>query len=256
MATPANTRGWGKGWPQNNSSKMVTVRAARSGAKWPVHRDVAPILQHIVDEVERRGYLFHQPGQVVDDWGYANRPIRGTSTPSNHSWGLAVDVDATLYPQGQRSRRPPQWVIDLFAFFRWENGWQWRNPDPMHFEFAGTIAEARWLVAALAAHHLEQTAPPVPARTPTLAEVILFSRQLVLGADKENPPEAVKVLQGAINNWGDRLAAWAGQPNPPDISVTGLWDPPTANAVIVLQQLTGRNELGLVGPQTWSTLLD
>ncbi len=169
----ADQRGWGKGWPQNNSAKMVTVKAARSGTTWPVHRDVAPILKFIVDEVERRGYLFdHGPVDEMDDWGYANRPIRGTRTPSNHSWGLAIDADATLYPQGQSKARFPQWVMDVFAKYGWENGWRWSNPDPMHFEYSGTPAEARWLVAALAAHHIDGTPPPVPTNAPAPQQLL------------------------------------------------------------------------------------
>lgn len=163
----ADQRGWGKGWPQNNAAKMVTVKAALSGTSWSVHREVAPILKFVVDEVERRGYLFdHGPADQLDDWGYANRPIRGTRTPSNHSWGLAIDADATLYPQGQSKARFPQWVMDVFATYGWENGWRWSNPDPMHFEYSGTPADARWLVAALAAHHIDGTPPPVPTGTP------------------------------------------------------------------------------------------
>ena len=84
MASDAQARGWGKGWPTNRSGDMTTVTATRSGAKWEVHKAVAPILGYIVNEAERRGYLFHRPGQVHDDWGYSNRPIAGTRTPSNH----------------------------------------------------------------------------------------------------------------------------------------------------------------------------
>ena len=112
----AQDRGWGRGWPVDRGGEMVWVRAPISGARWQVHRDVAPILAYVVAEAERRGYLFdYGPGDVDDDWGYSNRPIRGTRTPSNHSWGLAVDIDAQNYPQGQRRRVPPAWLISLFA---------------------------------------------------------------------------------------------------------------------------------------------
>ena len=87
----ASARGWGRGWPTNRQADMTWVRAPISGARWEVHRRVAPLLAYIVGEAERRGYLFdHGPGDVDDDWGYSNRPIRGTRTPSNHSWGLAA----------------------------------------------------------------------------------------------------------------------------------------------------------------------
>lgn len=66
--------------------------------------------------------------------------------------------------------------------------------------------------------------------------------------------EAVKLLQTGLNRWADRLAAMAGQPNPPDIPVTGWFDGPTRAAVIAVQQLTGVNELGMVGHGTWNVI--
>lgn len=169
MTVSADRRGWGRGWPQNNSSKMVTIRAKKSGVTLAVHREVAPILQFCIDTIEARGHLFdYGPKDVNDDWGYANRPIRGTSIPSNHSWGLAVDLDAQQYPQGQRKRRPPQWVDDVFAKYRFDNGAPWSNPDPMHYEFNGSPADARFLVASLAGHAIEQTPAPMPPSAPPI----------------------------------------------------------------------------------------
>jgi len=166
MASDAQARGWGKGWPTDRSADMTTVTATRSGAKWEVHKAVAPILGYIVNEAERRGYLFHRPGQVHDDWGYANRPIAGTRTPSNHSWGLAVDIDATKYPQGQRRSVPPDWLIALFKQWSWDWGGGWKHADPMHFEFDSTPNRAAQLVAMLAASSVEAKPVPVPPGTP------------------------------------------------------------------------------------------
>ena len=167
MTVSADRRGWGPGWPHDNSAKMTTIRAERSGVTLLVHREVAPILKFCIDTIEARGHLFdYGPKDVNDDWGYANRPIRGTSVPSNHSWGLAVDLDATKYPQGQRAKRPPQWVDDIFAKYRFDNGAPWRNPDPMHYEFNGTPADARFLVASLAGHAIDATPAPLPPSVP------------------------------------------------------------------------------------------
>ena len=81
--------------PNRDVSQMVWVRAPISGAKWQVHREVAPLLAHIVSTAERRGYLFdHGPGDVDDDWGYNVRRIAGSSNWSWHSAGVAVDIDA------------------------------------------------------------------------------------------------------------------------------------------------------------------
>ena len=168
MSSSAQDRGWGRGWPVDRGGEMVWVRAPISGARWQVHRDVAPILSYVIAEAERRGYLFdYGPGDVDDDWGYSNRPIRGTRTPSNHSWGLAVDIDAQNYPQGQRKRVPPAWLISLFSQWGWSWGGGWSYVDPMHFEFLGTPAQARMFVAMLAASSTADRPVPVPPGTPS-----------------------------------------------------------------------------------------
>ena len=147
---------------------MVWVRAPISGARWQVHRELAPILAWVVGEAERRGYLFdHGPSDVDDDWGYNVRRIAGSSSWSYHSAGAAVDIDAQEYPQGQRRRVPPAWLISLFLQWGWSWGGEFGNPDPMHFEFRGTVERARQLVAMLAASDVQQRPVPVPPGTPS-----------------------------------------------------------------------------------------
>ena len=195
MTLNASLRGWGNGWPVDRSASMRNVKT-KSGQVLPVHREIAPIVQFLVDETERRGYLIHKPGDVRDDWGYSNRPIAGTSKPSNHSWGLAVDIDATKYPQGRRSKRPPQWVVDLWAMYGFEWGGTWKsNPDPMHFEFAGSVTEAKHMVAMLAASHIEAKPVPLPQATPAPVPdpvpdpVLLEDDMPYLLEQKKNAPE-------------------------------------------------------------------
>lgn len=173
MTNTPEARGWGPGYPTNRLADMAWATAP-SGARWLVHRDIAPLVGAAVAEIEAKGFLFDQgPADVDDDWGYANRPIRGSSRPSNHSWGLAIDINAQDYPMGQSAHRPPQWVVDVF--YRYGFGWGggWSRPDPMHFEFGGTPADAARLRAAIAnATALPPTTPlpppkPVPTPPPT-----------------------------------------------------------------------------------------
>lgn len=163
----ADRRGWGPGWPHNNADKCVVIKSKLSGTTLWVRREIAPLVKFAIDEVEARGYLYdHGPTDPLDDWSFVNRPIRGTNIASNHSWGLAFDLDATLYPQGQTKRRPPQWVDDIWRKYRFDNGAPWKNSDPMHYEFNGTPADAAFLVASLAAHHINNTEPPMPPSAP------------------------------------------------------------------------------------------
>jgi hypothetical protein len=107
-----------------------------------VHKDLHELISLLCAETERRGYKIRRDWS----WGYASRPIAGTKTPSNHSWGLAVDLNAPTNPQ----RRPlttnmPPWMTALWRSygFRWGGDYTSSTPDPMHYEFMGTPAQAR-----------------------------------------------------------------------------------------------------------------
>lgn len=130
----AQGRGWGPGWPNAQESKMVTVSAA--GVKVRVRREVAALVETLMLITAKRGYKF----KVGACWGFANRAIRNTHTPSNHSWGLALDWNSEDNPQGRpfTSDLPPAVVHDWEScHFYWGGRYQNSLPDPMHFEYIG-----------------------------------------------------------------------------------------------------------------------
>ena len=107
------------------------------------------LVRHLVADLERQHGPFH-PGQC---WGFANRPIRGSTTPSNHSWGLAIDLDAPSNPMTTNPRAPH--TIGSYARgiaahygFRWGGDYRVRK-DYMHFEYMGTPASAAVLTRRL-----------------------------------------------------------------------------------------------------------
>ena len=79
---------------------------------------------------------------VLDDWSYQNRDVRGGVTESNHSFGIAIDVNALANPLGTEGDMPAevvrQWRLE-------GGGWggDWSRPDPMHYETHLTPAEIR-----------------------------------------------------------------------------------------------------------------
>lgn len=139
-AGTAADRGWGPGWPNCQSGHIVTIIRA-DGIKLPVHRDLKVLIALLCDETERRGYNL-VPGWC---WGFACRAIRGSSSPSNHSWGLAVDLNAPTNPMTSPLKTDmPGWMPELWNSygFRWGGDYSGRK-DAMHYEFMGSPADAR-----------------------------------------------------------------------------------------------------------------
>jgi hypothetical protein len=144
----AAQRGWGSGWPYCSSHMMESFvfSGQNGGIAFPagLRIEVIDLCVALLTETEERGYLMH-PGWC---WGYGCRAIRGTSVPSNHSWGLAVDLNAPVNPLGAISWEMPAWVGPLWN----EYGWRWGGnysgrKDAMHFEFMGTPADAAAMTA-------------------------------------------------------------------------------------------------------------
>jgi len=77
-----------------------------------------------------------------DDWGWAARPIRGSSTISNHASGTAIDLNATKHPMGVPTRntfsraeiiRIHNRLKMYTGCIRWGGDYSGR-PDAMHWE--------------------------------------------------------------------------------------------------------------------------
>ena len=85
---------------------------------------------------------------VYDDWGYAERPIRGSSTTlSNHASGTALDLNATRHPLGVPTTRTftdsqikkiRARLRDFDGCIRWGGDYTGR-PDAMHFEINASV---------------------------------------------------------------------------------------------------------------------
>ncbi|MDQ0376478.1 M15 family metallopeptidase [Amycolatopsis thermophila] len=97
------------------------------------------------------------PGQL-DDWGYAERTIRGSSTElSNHASGTAIDLNATRHPLGTNpsanfSAAQIRTIREIVALtegcVRWGGDYVGRK-DPMHFEIVRGEADCARVLAKL-----------------------------------------------------------------------------------------------------------
>jgi hypothetical protein len=146
----AQDRGWGKPCPKDD---IIEIHAGDVSYGLRVHKKVAYIFTAFINELVERGYSLDND-QQRDDWGYACRKIKNSTSWSNHAWGLAVDINALDNPRQSPLRTDmPSWVKEAGPLkakygLRWGGTFS-STPDPMHFEFMGTPAEADKITAKL-----------------------------------------------------------------------------------------------------------
>lgn len=183
----AKERGWGAIGPPGSSEgkqfrreNIVTIEAA--GIELHVHEAAALLFKWFLDDAHAHGYRFDQ---VADDWGWCHRFIRGYEKGSaaslydrlsNHSHGIAVDLNATKNPMTSDNRvhtDMPPWMIELAKKYglSWGGAYSGKRKDPMHFEFLGTPAEARALVRRIHADRARQVAKPKEAPVYVIVEI-------------------------------------------------------------------------------------
>jgi hypothetical protein len=137
------------GFPANRrelvSSRVVPgtgVRlTVRNGPAGDLLLEVASLFDRLVQDID---------GGPVDDWGYAERPIRGSATISNHASGTAIDLNATRWALGSNPTVNLSGAqIDTVrrivgatgGVVRWGGDYTGRK-DPMHFEINDNRTEA------------------------------------------------------------------------------------------------------------------
>jgi hypothetical protein len=115
---------------------LVTITTSQ-GRRVTVAADAAGPFKAFLDDLESRGAPLGSLG------GYNNRNIAGTSTPSEHAFGRAVDmgsmtgrdqIDPAL--RAWIAAHPDEWR-GLLAKYGMRSGGDFRNPDLGHVEWQG-----------------------------------------------------------------------------------------------------------------------
>jgi len=119
---------------QTLNPKAPMVTANFNGMRYTVNSQVAPIFRSFLVDLYSMGY---RPKSIG---GYNVRNIAGTSTPSLHSYGFAIDIDPTRNPV-YRDNNPaddvyalPKSVGALAKKYGLSWGGSWKSyKDYMHF---------------------------------------------------------------------------------------------------------------------------
>ena len=112
-------------------------RWCRSWARSPATRSVFPQLKAALQEIIDRGLddKIH-PEQFAGC--YYPRFIAGSSTLSNHAFGLALDINAVENQRGTVGLID-RGVVQIFQKWGFTWGGDWRYTDPMHFELNSVV---------------------------------------------------------------------------------------------------------------------
>lgn len=172
--TPAATRGWHAGWPDNcpTLAARTRIQITRPSDMRIFHLSVdsrlAGLFGDFINLAQADGRFELRTGKELSDNGRAQggngsfmcRAIKGSNppAPSNHSTGTAIDLWSRSNPQvangNFRSTIHPE-VVELAAagLIYW-GGWYYdfagTYVDAMHFEFMATPDDVSRARAALA----------------------------------------------------------------------------------------------------------
>jgi hypothetical protein len=136
------------GWPLNPSRGYRTVPGS------DVRLNVADgpagdVLIHVAGQLHSRVESFGLDGPKgeADDWGYADRNVRGSTSISNHASATGIDLNATRHPLGASGTFTQAQVNEIHTILgevdnvvRWGGDYSGRL-DEMHFEINATQAE-------------------------------------------------------------------------------------------------------------------
>ncbi|MDN5803198.1 MAG: M15 family metallopeptidase, partial [Microlunatus sp.] len=215
--------------------KVPLGTATQGDVSVRVRKDLVPLVRELMRQTEAKYRYNLRPG---DTGGYNCRFIAGTTTPSNHAYGRAIDINWKSNPRSSKftSNLPPK-VVSLWIRHGFYWGGHYRTtPDTMHFEYVGARGNIDKYYRAAVKERGGSTPPP----SPTCPSATLRSYPTV---KQGSSGTAVKVVQCKLRTSGASLRA------------DGVFGPATKSAVVKFQKSRGLGVDGVVGPRTWTALL-
>lgn len=152
------------GWSANDISQTTTYTIGNGRSIRLRRGDAGYLLTRFANWFDKN--IEDIDAGQLDDWGYAERNIRGSETTvSNHASGTAMDLNATKHPLGVRGTFPKAKAAAIREHLkvvygdviRWGGDYV-NRADEMHFEINGTAAD----VARVATHLRTVDAAPKP----------------------------------------------------------------------------------------------
>lgn len=224
MAGPTSQNGY---WA-NRQDLLKTYTVPGSSVRLRL-REGAPgeILVYLAERYHREVEPLDPPGAIPDNWSYAEREIRGsTTTLSNHASGTAIDLRATRHPLGVRGTFTPAQVrairrilADLDGCVRWGGDYTGRA-DEMHFEIDDDPDTCARVAARLRAPDPDTEDDDMAAPTPDQISTDLLGTMLgksgpTVGVSLQDTHAHVKALNAKVDALNAKVDALIQALTPP-----------------------------------------
>lgn len=154
------------GWPANNPKLIFSQQIPGTQVKVRTRIDAAgALLLEVASAIDRTVEDIDNARSGLDDWGYAERPIRGGTALSNHASGTALDINALRHPLGKKGTFSPAQVKQIHNILkvcggvvRWGGDYTGRV-DEMHIEINDgmKLADCERALKAMRAFNAGQT---------------------------------------------------------------------------------------------------
>jgi hypothetical protein len=150
------------GYPANDPSLVAKQPVPGTKVDVTVKRgDAGYLLLHLASWFDLHVEDIDNARGALDDWGYAERPIRGSATEiSNHASGTAIDLNATKHPLGKRgtftraqTKAIRAQLKEYDGCIRWGGDYSGRA-DEMHFEIVRPLAACSTVARKLRAEEV------------------------------------------------------------------------------------------------------
>lgn len=144
------------GYPANDRSLIDRFTVPGTGVTLAIRKGtVASVLLYLASQIDASVENIDNARGHLDDWGYAERPVRGGTSLSNHASGTAIDLNATQHPLGKRGTwskaeraKVHALLKQLGGVVRWGDDYVFRK-DGMHFEIVKPVRDVASVVARL-----------------------------------------------------------------------------------------------------------
>jgi len=233
------------GWSANDRSVIASY--SLPGGKVSLRKgDVSVILLHAANRWHNEVGKLEWPGI----WGYAERPIRGsTTTLSNHASGTAIDCNAPKHPLGVSINKcfTPNQIKALRSLVKYYEGvirWggEYSRPDGMHLEINKGASEVKRIADKIRSDMFAST----------VKNNVATNASTKKGTDKRVPDILPVVRPGDKNGWVGLMQKSLGF-SAKDIDED--FGSGTRSALVAHQTASKIDHDGICGQLSWASLI-